>query len=343
MSDSDIYMQIFMVIVGIIVAICTAPLIAIWAVFAAILFILSFGRIGRKWWNEKAHQIKESMSSNFWFVLFVVVICTDILLVCGIWIRYRMGESIRVGESEPITWASVGTLVLQKDLLKNFWRWNYGSEEISVYQMCPTWFGHDAIAKVNDQVQASTDGKFITNLWKYDLKDHTGANVYTIEASEGEAILNYLHLSLSVAIKNAEEVVAYVEGSAFIVDDFTMKAADGTPILRFHRNKMKIEAWKWEITPLDARAETIFPPVYAAVFAGHHAFTDKTVFNAKDSTDTCNRLIAYAVISCIVCAAIGAPSLLYLLYLLVRDITGRKLVTSTPTLKSPLCCVVVEK
>ena len=310
MSDGDIMMYIFLFFVGIVVAILSSPFIITWAVFAFIAYIISGGKLNRQWWNKTYHKIKDTMSSEFWTFLAIFVICVDMVLVSGGFIRYRMNNNIRQGVLQPLTWDTVGTLSIQKDLLHNFWRWNYEApdHDLIVTQMCPTWFGHDAVVKINEQVQATTDGKFLTNLWEYELKDNTGNMVYKVKASDGNAIItNYLHLSLSVVILTPEdEVVAYVEGSAFIIDDFVMKAADGTPLIKFHRNKFNLDAWTWEIESLSTKAQDIFPPVYAAALAGHHAFTDKNVFSMKDNTDTCNKFIQYAWFTSIVCGCMAA-------------------------------------
>ena len=108
MSDGDIMMYIFLIFAGIVVAILSSPFIITWALFASIAYIISGGKLNRQWWNKTYHKIKDTMSSEFWTFLAIFVICVDMVLVSGGFIRYRMNNNIRQGVFQPLTWDTVG-------------------------------------------------------------------------------------------------------------------------------------------------------------------------------------------------------------------------------------------
>lgn len=300
MSEAECFLWLFL-------AILASPFIALWAVIAAITYVCTGGRIGWDWWDELQKKVQPKMSGRFWSVLWLAIVATDIVLICGGFTRYLLNHNIRVGEEVPLTWESLGNqMTLKKNLIYNTWRWNYGNEDIDAEHMCPT-FGrnHDAVVKVDGKVQASTDGQWLQSFWQYDLLDHTGAKVYTVKATSGKAaIMEYLGLELSVVILDLEgKPVAYVAGDSFIVDDFTMKDAAGTDIIKFHRNIASLEAWKWEIKAVSDGAAK-FKPVFAAVLAAHHAFADSDLYPGRNRTDMCNWWFTFSTIFLIVGASL---------------------------------------
>jgi len=328
--------------------ILASPLIALWAIIAAITYVCTGGQLGWDWWEKLWEQVEPKMSGRFWTSLIFFVLALDVLLVAGGFTRYRINNNVRLGEEVPLAWKDLQDqkMVLEKELVNNMWRWNYGSDVVKVQQMCPT-FGrnHDAVVKVNGQVQASTDAHWLSNLYKYDIIDHNGQKVYTVKATSGKAIIEeYLGLALSVVVLNLEgQPVAYVEGDSFIVDEFSMRDKTGAAILTFTRNIATLDAWKWEIAAVGQNADFVFKPVYAAVLAGHHAFADPNIYVGRNDTDVCNWWFQFAVIFVIIGACVLPVSFLSGLFFLFKDWDRKEKEKTVTVLNDPEYCAATAK
>ena len=328
--------------------ILASPLIALWALIAGITYVCTGGQLGWDWWEKLWEQVEAKMSGRFCASLVFFVLALDVLLVAGGFTRYRMNNNTRLGEEVTLAWRDFEgkKMVLEKDLVSNIWRWNYGSDVVKVQQMCPT-FGrnHDAVVKVNGQVQASTDAYWLSNLYKYDIIDHDGRKVYTVMATSGKAIIEeYFGLALSVVVLDLEgQPVAYVEGESFIVDEFVMRDRTGEAILTFIRNIETLDAWKWEITAVAQNADVVFKPVYAAVLAGHHAFADPNIFVGRKDTDVCNWWFQIAFIFVVIGACILPVSFLSGMFFLFRDWNRKEEQKTVTVLNEPDYYAVTAK
>lgn len=274
------------------------PYLISFQVISILIFLLSFGKINYKFWNNLFFNLQFSNQINLLFFTGFLSINTIISSIIYIHVsKQSFPES-----SNNLSWSDLNNQIILNPSNNN-WNLELYSKNLKVIQKCPSSQAFDLFVTYNGKVITQTFGTKNYEKFIYNVID--SKNNIIIKTTNGKPnIYDFKIFSSMVAYTLKNELIAFILMGSFTKNTFYIRDKNDNKIIKFYFNTTN-----WEITNLIE--QNIFPPSYVSAFLGQHIF-------ATSSKDRCNQIYD-AMFPIIIVSTLFSTSILFAFYLLIKN------------------------
>jgi hypothetical protein len=170
----------------------------------------------------------------------------------------------------------------------SMWHWRYTSSDVDgVFEhRCPTW-KHNTQLALNGASAGRTSVAVLSAVSATDVLDCHDDVVFTWDTGDMfTSIINSFKVSAKYVIRSGSgDVIAYVSGDTFVVDDIDVRSViDGSRVANMRRNRFALAPWSWDYTVFNA-SHPAASVLLMTMITGQLSFEGRY-------TDSCNNFFA---------------------------------------------------